>query len=188
MQNPNWQGASPETAGNVLPGGQAGTVIQPGMNRPQQTAPDVSQAPNLNCQVSPGMTFRTGGPAGPVQTETATPHMVAGTLQVSPGVTFPSGDQAVLPRVDVLETDAEFIYVFEVPGPEPDQINVEVSAREIALTGPESTASPASRYHYLERPQGRYMRLLRTPPNVNTNDATARYRYGELELHLPKKR
>lgn len=95
--------------------------------------------------------------------------------------------RTVLPRVDVLETDTEFVYIFEVPGPDPDQINVEVSAHEIALTGPVTTVRPAARRHYLERPQGRYLRLLRTPPNVNTNDATARYRFGELELHLPKK-
>jgi len=96
----------------------------------------------------------------------------------------------VLPRVDVLETDTEFVYIFEVPGTDPEQIDVEVSAREIALTGPQNRPPVAGtrRWHHLERPQGRYMRILRTPPDVNADDATARYRHGELELHLPKRK
>ncbi|HUW64452.1 MAG TPA: Hsp20/alpha crystallin family protein [Spirochaetia bacterium] len=159
MQNPNWQEAPQGMIHGVWPGGQ-GDAAQP-VNAPGTASEAATPTQNPTWQ-GEGMpqNIQPGGQGG-----------------------------AVLPRVDVLETDAEFIYVFEVPGPDPDQINVEVSAREIALTGPESTVGTyrATRYHSLERPQGRYMRLLRTPPNVNTNDATARYRHGELELHLPKR-
>ena len=180
MQNSNWQETSPETAGKVWPGGQVESVQ---LNRPEPDTQAASQSQNRQESSGPPQTFQPEGQTGAAPAGIPVARAAAETATQA----LQGGGQAVLPRVDVLETDKEFIYVFEVPGPDPEQINIEVSAREIALTGPESAAYRATRYHYLERPRGRYMRLLRTPPNVNTNDVTARYRNGELELHLPKR-
>lgn len=105
----------------------------------------------------------------------------------SPGAYTPA--YSVLPRVDILDTEAHVIYLFELPGAEPDKLSLEISPSEVALNAPMETTARFERaaFLYQERPKGTYARLLTPPPNVDLDNVSADYRYGLLEVRFPKK-
>jgi HSP20 family protein len=98
------------------------------------------------------------------------------------------------PAVDMYETDAEIVVVFELAGI--DTQRTEVHAEPHLLTvrgvrrerrGPLATADERRTYHALEIAYGRFERSLRLPPGIDTNAAQASYRDGFLEITLPKR-
>lgn len=101
----------------------------------------------------------------------------------------PTAPPCVLPRVDILDTGAHIVYLFDLADADPDKLNLEISASEVLLKAP--PASPQKYANatllYQERPKGVYARLLIPPANVDLDNVSAEYRHGLLEVRFPKK-
>lgn len=94
----------------------------------------------------------------------------------------------IMPRMDVIETDSSIVYIYDLAGTDGNQLNLEVSASEIALTAPVSASGKYSNasYIYQERPKGSYVRLLVPPAGVNLDEVKADFQNGILEVTFPK--
>jgi len=94
---------------------------------------------------------------------------------------------AMSPPVDIVETDTQIIYIFDLPGVEADKANLEISSQEIAISASiESPAKYNGRYLHQERIKGIYARILSAPPNVDIDKVNANFKNGLLEVFFPK--
>ncbi len=102
----------------------------------------------------------------------------------------PIEEMQTVPRVDVLDSPGEIIYIFEVPGMEINTVNVEIENGNLMISGQVETGLPDGELNYLyqERPMlKKYGRLLSIPPEVEQEKAMANIRNGLLLVHFPKK-
>ena len=92
------------------------------------------------------------------------------------------------PKVDVSETEKEIEVKADVPGIEPDKINVEVSDEDVRISGEyESKKEEKGKTHYrLERQSGSFERLIPLPSKVVSDQAKAEIKDGVLEIVAPK--
>jgi HSP20 family protein len=83
---------------------------------------------------------------------------------------------------DVLQATAE------LPGIDPDQIDVSVQGDELTLRGnfPEKQLKEGERWIRCERPAHAFVRTLRLPFRVESEKVTAEYKNGVLSLTLPR--
>lgn len=101
------------------------------------------------------------------------------------------GSQAapsILPRMDVLETADRIVYLFEIPGIDPAQLNLEASRSELVVSAPLASHAGYGEISslYLERASGNYYRMVVPPGNVNADSIEANYKNGILEVAIPK--
>ncbi|MGE5416117.1 MAG: Hsp20/alpha crystallin family protein [Acidobacteriota bacterium] len=98
-------------------------------------------------------------------------------------------DPTITPRIDVLETENDVIYLFEMPGADPDEIDLEIGIGELYLSAPllEKTYKGQVDFLYRERQPGRYFRVLVPPNNADGDTVKADYENGLLEVKFPKK-
>lgn len=103
------------------------------------------------------------------------------------------------PRLDVSETDASYLVVFEVPGVTREQLKVSVEGRRVSIEShelptpaaegdaPKSDAAASPRALYRERSAVRYARAVSLPTEVDQAASQARFENGLLTLMLAKK-
>jgi HSP20 family protein len=92
------------------------------------------------------------------------------------------------PSVDVYETDKEIVVKAEVPGVEPEDIEVYCTEDALILRGEtrrEDERQEGST-HRFERRYGRFERQIPLPPGAIPDQAQANFRNGVLELRIPK--
>jgi HSP20 family molecular chaperone IbpA len=109
----------------------------------------------------------------------------------SPGLqsSNPVDGSQIAPRVDVMESAEEIIYIFEVPGVELNTVNVEIGNSNLVVDAQVEMglATGDLNYLYQERPMcKRYSRLLSIPPEVNHEEAKANVKNGILMVSFPK--
>lgn len=94
----------------------------------------------------------------------------------------------IIPKMDVIETDSSIIYIYDLPGADGSQLNLEVSKSEVALTVPVAATGKYANasYIYQERPKGSYVRLLIPPAGVNVDEVKADFQNGIMEVVFPK--
>ena len=88
-----------------------------------------------------------------------------------------------------IEEDDDAVYVrLEVPGMEPDDIDIEVTENSIAISGErkserktEEKGLVRSEMHY-----GKFERMMSLPAHIKSNEVKAEYKNGILHLTLPK--
>ena len=95
---------------------------------------------------------------------------------------------ALLPAVDVYETEDEFVLELEVPGYEEKELTIEVFDHTVAIAGERSEVEEKSdkvfRLH--ERLEKHFERRFELPPEADTKHLNAVFENGVLELHAPK--
>jgi HSP20 family protein len=98
---------------------------------------------------------------------------------------------AWVPAVDVEEREDAVRLAFEVPGVDPDALDVTVNDRVLTVSGERRFVRPegeTGRSAYrLERRYGRFARSLTLPKTVDPDRIQARYEHGVLHLELPKR-
>ena len=92
--------------------------------------------------------------------------------------TAPEQLVAVQPRVDVLETENEFLILADVPGVKPEDVDVRFENGELAFTG----RRPA--VHEFEATA--YQRTFAVADTVAADKITADLKSGVLTIRLPK--
>jgi HSP20 family protein len=92
------------------------------------------------------------------------------------------------PLVNVREEPEAFYVEAEVPGVSQDQIDVLIRhGTELTLQGERKpVSSETSSWHYRERGEGRFQRVLTLPVPVDAGKVEARLEQGVLRLILPK--
>ncbi|GBB88704.1 hypothetical protein RclHR1_15270005 [Rhizophagus clarus] len=97
-------------------------------------------------------------------------------------------NNTIVPLMDVHETDNEFFVNAELPGLNKDQINVDVRNNALVISGETKKDQKYEKgsTHIQERSYGSFTRSISLPPNVKTDDITAKFENGLLELKLPK--
>lgn len=89
--------------------------------------------------------------------------------------------------VDVVADGDEFILSALVPGIEADSLEIEILEDTVTIQGEFSEMEQEGlRYLLRERPQGRFMRRLRLPADLEAGKAEAEVSNGVLELRIPK--
>jgi HSP20 family protein len=92
------------------------------------------------------------------------------------------------PSVDVRETEKEVIVSAEIPGVDPDEIDVTVNETNIVLSGEirHSNEQEKAGYRVMERRYGAFHRTIPLPVEVKPDEAWADYKNGVLEIRLNK--
>lgn len=93
-----------------------------------------------------------------------------------------------VPRVDVSETETEIKVRADVPGIDPEKINIEVTEDTIALSGSheKSEEEEGENFYRLERQSGQFSREFVLPSKVDTDSVEAKTKDGVLTVTLKK--
>lgn len=97
--------------------------------------------------------------------------------------------KAAFPKVDIKETNKDIIVVADVPGVDPQKVNVEVSETSLKLSGEVSREkeSKGKNFYRKERSTHSFERVIPLPCPVKNEDVTALAKNGTLTITLPKK-
>lgn len=94
----------------------------------------------------------------------------------------------VVPAAEIHETDDAVHLKLEVPGMKPDDLNIEVTADAVSISGErksehrsEEEGITRSEFHY-----GSFRRVIPTPARIDNKATTAEYHDGILTLTMPK--
>jgi len=92
------------------------------------------------------------------------------------------------PALDVYETPDEMIVVAEIPGVDPNSIELAVTGNVLSLRGNKEVAElPESMLQLRERKLGAFLRQITLPHEVDFDQAQAEANHGVLKIKLPKR-
>jgi len=92
------------------------------------------------------------------------------------------------PRVDISETDDEYIVRAEVPGVSKDDIKVTIKDNVLTISGEKKQEKEAKgeNFHRIERVYGSFTRTFTLPGAVKVDKVEAKFKDGVLTIKLPK--
>ncbi len=98
------------------------------------------------------------------------------------------GNLSKVPAAELTETDEALHLKLEVPGMEAKDLDIQVMADRVAITGErksesksESKGNTRTEFRY-----GKFSRVIPLPARVQNTNVTAEYKDGILNLNLPK--
>lgn len=102
--------------------------------------------------------------------------------------TFEEKEYTIVPRVDVAETEHEYLVTAELPGFAEKEIQLELNDRQLKLTAEheEEKKEEQEEYHLRERRYGTYVRVFNLPENVDREKINAKMENGVLKVTLSK--
>lgn len=92
------------------------------------------------------------------------------------------------PRLDISETEKEYLIEAELPGVKPEGIEVEARNGTLCLSAKmeESKETREKRYLHRERHYGAFERVFTLPDGVQADKIRCEFKEGVLHCHLPK--
>ncbi|CAG8617845.1 5242_t:CDS:2 [Acaulospora colombiana] len=95
---------------------------------------------------------------------------------------------AWVPALDVHETEKEYVVNAELPGISKDQISLDVRDSALVISGEnkQDQRYKEGNTHIQERRYGSFSRTISLPPNAKSDDITAKFEQGILEVKIPK--
>ena len=95
-----------------------------------------------------------------------------------------NAENANILRMDVREEDNEFIVTTAVPGMSAEDLNIQILENVVRIEGEYATSDGE---HLLrEMPEGKFIRTLRLPREIDADNVEAKITNGILSLSLPK--
>ena len=93
------------------------------------------------------------------------------------------------PRTDVFEEGDAFVVRAEVPGIDPESLEVTVEGGVLTITGERSftTETTEEGYHRKEIFEGSFRRSIAVPDTYNADEVKATSKAGILEVRMPKR-
>ena len=93
-----------------------------------------------------------------------------------------------LPRVDISETEGEFVIKAEIPEVRRENVKVGVDNGILTIQGErrQETDEKKEKYHRIERSYGSFVRSFTLPDNVDETAIKAVFKDGMLNLSIPK--
>lgn len=97
------------------------------------------------------------------------------------------GEAEWRPAVDVVKADGELLIMAELPGVDPENIDVRVFSDSCQIRGSMEREAQEEREGYVhrERHTGKFIRQVRLPVEVIPEDARATFKNGLLEIAIP---
>jgi HSP20 family protein len=92
------------------------------------------------------------------------------------------------PAINIWMNDEGQLITAEMPGVHPDDINIDVNADALSISGerkPDEVAKDAN-YHRQERGYGSFSRTIQLPFMVDPNKVEANFKNGVLMISLPR--
>ncbi|MFY0311312.1 Hsp20/alpha crystallin family protein [Leisingera sp. D0M16] len=98
------------------------------------------------------------------------------------------GEMALCPAIDLAENGTEFAVTAELPGLDPESIEVKTSNGTLSISGEktEQKQEDEPSCHLSERHWGSVFRSVRLPENIDPEKTSAQFSNGVLTVHLPK--
>ncbi|CUS99313.1 HSP20 family protein [Candidatus Kryptobacter tengchongensis] len=92
------------------------------------------------------------------------------------------------PRVDISETDDEYIVRADVPGVSKDDIKITIKDNVLTISGEKKQEKETKNenFHRIERVYGSFTRTFTLPGAVKVDKVEARFKDGVLTIKLPK--
>jgi len=93
-----------------------------------------------------------------------------------------------IPAVDIKEEDDRFIFLADIPGVDPKDIEVTAENGTLTIKGERKAESKEERegYKRIERSYGSYYRRFSLPDSADAENIKANSKNGVLELVIPK--
>ena len=93
-----------------------------------------------------------------------------------------------IPSIDLTETKDNLIVTVEVPGINPEDLDISMTENVLTIKGEmkEETAEEGENFHQAERRYGSFFRTLELPCRITTEEVQAEYRKGILTIVMPK--
>ena len=92
------------------------------------------------------------------------------------------------PAVDIRETDSAYILRVDVPGVNPQAIDINMENNVLTISGKRDTETTDEKngYKRVERVTGTFHRRFTLPDSIDSDHITAKTDNGVLEITLPK--
>jgi HSP20 family protein len=96
-----------------------------------------------------------------------------------------------MPTLDLAERAGEYVLIVELPGVEPDAVDLSVEKNVLTVRGVKhpsfsAESSGGARVYALERSTGPFGRALRLPEHIESEHIEASFTNGVLEVRIPK--
>ena len=94
----------------------------------------------------------------------------------------------VFPLINLTEDKDNYYIRAELPGVKADELDIQVTANNVAISGERKIAAEGegARYHRREREAGTFSRMLGLPGDVNNEKVEAKLTNGVLTVMIPK--
>jgi len=134
-------------------------------------------------------------PAQPVmpvydQWEDPIAHMMRMQAQVDHNMRQVFNNSAVFnPRMDMKQTDKQYIITMDIPGMDRDKINVENKEGVLTISGErqsESDNDKNNQYYRQERSFGSFLQSIPLPEDAKTDQIDAKYQNGVLTVTIAR--
>jgi HSP20 family protein len=104
------------------------------------------------------------------------------------GTDVSGGGASWMPPIDVYEQKDRFVVVVELPGIEPDGVEVSVEDSTLSIRGERRFYDEVDddAFHRVERRYGQFSRALTLPPTADPNAIQAAFDKGVLTVAVPK--
>jgi HSP20 family protein len=92
------------------------------------------------------------------------------------------------PRVDISETDEEFVIKAEIPEVKKEDVNVSMDKGVLTIQGErkQEKEEKGKKFHRVERYYGSFVRSFTLPDNVDETKVKATFKDGMLNIRIPK--
>ena len=92
------------------------------------------------------------------------------------------------PRTSIAETHNQFEVTVDLPGIEPNDVEVEIRGSELWLTGErkQEKEEKGRNYRHVEQQYGCFERVIPLPVEVDEGNIEAHYQDGVLKITVPK--
>ena len=97
-------------------------------------------------------------------------------------------ESGFVPAIDIAETDSDIIVQAEIPGIEPEDLDISLNGRLLTIKGEKKVKFEEKKesYHKIECRYGSFNRTVELPADVDPEKAEATYKNGILRIVLPK--
>jgi len=92
----------------------------------------------------------------------------------------------VAPRIDILETEHEFLLLADLPGVKSESVDIRFEKGELTVHGCRPVAHPGKGVAHREHPSTNYQRVFSVSETVSADKISAELKDGVLTVHLPK--
>ena len=99
-----------------------------------------------------------------------------------------SGSVLLRPSVDIAESKKAYRISVEVPGIDPEQIDLQVEGDTLVLSGEKRQESEDEDegFHRIERSYGQFRRVLTLPEDVDVGGIKVDFKNGVLKIKVPR--
>jgi HSP20 family protein len=102
--------------------------------------------------------------------------------------TRPTAAGSWMPSMDVYETENQIVATVELPGIDPEDVEVAVEDSTLTISGAREFSSEVKEenFHRVERRYGSFSRAISLPQTVDTDRVEAAFDKGVLTVRVPK--